>query len=334
MRFFRPAALLIVTALAACDNIEWGGAEVQVVPPPQAAGMERIEPDSPEFLDLGLPRGTVLFHVTRGERGATVVPIAEVSGDSLRTIRRPAGVSPEAFESKFREAVLQPGSQLTLFRRGAEVGTFAVQAPGPITPCGVPTAKGIVTTVAAATDVPEFLAFRKGLAPDVRGDYSPPQINGSIRRYASIVAERLVLQNGLPRPRSWPGAQRDLQAIEILKGGDPEMAATYLSGDRLAVGPAESEGAYSVFYIGDYETRRGYQPVYSEVRSYDRTGKAAPRLVDYLNWDGDEGQELLVQVYGPTQSWYEMIRQNERKQWVKSWEGRPCGTGSATRPSR
>ena len=76
----------------------------------------------------------------------------------------------------------------------------------------------------------------------------------SIRTFASIVAERLVLQNGLPRPRSWPGAQRDMQAVELVQGGNPEMAATYLVGDQLAVGPGEPNG-YSIFYLAGYETR-------------------------------------------------------------------------------
>ena len=170
----------------------------------------------------------------------------------------------------------------------------------------------------------EFLAFRSGLAPGVRGDYVPPQINGSIRTYASIVAERLVLQNGLPRPRSWPGAQRDLAAIEILPGGNPEMATTYLVGDSLAVGPGDERG-YSVFYIADYETRRGYTPIYSEVHNYGSSPKEAPRLVDYLNWDGDEGEELLIQVYGPEQSWYQVVGQNPAGEWTKQWEGARCG---------
>ncbi len=333
MRSFRPAVLLIVTVLAACDNVQWGGGDWHVVPPPPPSGMTEIQPDATEFMDLGLPRAPVLFHVTRGERGATLLPIAELSGDTLRAIRRPAGVAPEAFESRFREAVLRPGAQYTLYRRGAPVGTFTVQGQGPVTPCGVPTATGIVTTVAAASGVPEFLAFQRGLGPEIRADYNPPQITGSMSRYASIVAERLVLQAGLPRPRSWPGAQRDLKAFEVLQGADPEMAATYLSGDRLGVGPAEP-GGYSVFYIADYETRRGYQPIYSEVRNYDKAGgKAAPRLVDHLNMNGQGEQEILVQVYGPAQSWYELIHRDSRGRWVKGWQGQPC-PGGATPPAR
>ena len=317
------AVLLIVTALSACDNVRWGGTDVQVVPPPPALGAESIEPDAQAFAELGMPSGSVLFHLVRSEGGAQLIPVAEISGDSLRTLRRPADVAPRAYEDRFRTAVMPQGAQFDVFRRGARVGTFVVQGAGPVTRCGVPTATGSVTLVAAAADVGEFLAFRHGLAPEVRGEYVPLQITGSIRTYASIVAEKLVLQNGLPRPRSWPGAQRDLQAVQIEAGANPEMAATYLVGDSLATGPGDPRG-YSIFYLADYETRRGYQPIYSEVRNYAQTGKAAPRLVDYLDWNGDGRQNVLIQLYGPDQSTYEAVGQGARGTWEKQWEAGTC----------
>lgn len=331
-RTARRLAVLILTALPACDNVDVGEADVQVIPPPPA-GMQEIAPDAQTFVDLGLPSGTVLFHVIRDGASGRVIPIAEVSGDSLRTLRRPAGVSPEAFEGRFREAVLEPGAQLELFRRGASVGTFAVQQPGPVTACGIPTAAGTLTTVAAAADVDEFLAFRRGLAPEVLGEYSPPQVTASMRTYASIVAERLVLQNGLPRPRSWPGAQRALEPLELVGGGNPEMAATYLVGDQLAPGPGEPDG-YSIFYIAGYDRRSGYTPFYSEVHDYRRGGKLAPRLVDYLNWDGREGEEVLVQLYGPRGSRYEAVAQGPNGRWRRVWEGARCEEGGATPSAR
>ncbi len=318
----RIVPLLIVTALAGCDNVEWGGADMDIVPPPPPLNAIPVAPDEQVFAEFGLPTGTVLFKVVQQEGGAQLIPVAEVSGDSLRTLRRPAGVAPEAFEGKFREAVIPIGSQFELFRRGAGVGTFVVHGYGGVTPCGLPTATGNATVVAAATQVPQFLAFRQGLAPSVLGDYSPPAVDGSINTYASIIAERLILQAGLPRPRSWVGAQRDLQALEIEQGANPEMAATYLVADSLAVGPA-GENGYSIFYIADYESRRGYTPIYEEVRDYAETGKAAPMLVDYLNWDGREGEEILVQVFGEDGSWYEALGR-EGGEWVKKWEGGRC----------
>jgi hypothetical protein len=316
-------ALLILAMAPGCDNVTWGGSDVQIVPPPPAPGTLVLEPDAQVFAELGLPSGTVLFHIVRDTADTRLIPVAEVIRDTLRTLMRPAGVSPSAYEARFRQAVLPVGAQYDVFRRGSRVGTFLVQGYGPTTRCGLPTAIGNLTTVAAAADSREFLGFRRGLAPEGRGDYTPPQITGSIRTYASIVAERLILQAGLPRPRSWPGAQRDLQAIEIVPGAHPEMATTYLVGDALAVGPADPNG-YSVFYLADFETRRGYQPIFQQVVNYSQAGKAAPRLVDHLDWSGNEEQEILVQVYGAEQSWYEVIVRNPRGQWVKSWEAGQC----------
>ncbi len=46
-------------------------------------------------------------------------------------------------------------------------------------------------------------------------------------------------------------------------------------------------------------------------------------MVDYLNWDGDPGEEMLVQVFGKSQSWYEVISQR-RGRWDRVWEGGAC----------
>ncbi len=322
-----PASLLILTALSGCDNVRWGGVEVQRVPPPPAGGAKEASAGDTirTNADVGLPRGTVVFHVVKDSTGrARVIPVAEISGDSLRTLRRPADAAAAEYESRFRRTVLENGAQFDLFRRGAKVGTLSVQGSGGATACGVPVGAGIASVVAAAADAREFLAFRRGLGPEVIGEYSPPRIDGSITTFASIVAERLVLQHGLPRPRSWQGAQRDLQAMEIAGGGNPEMAATYLVGDALRVGGAQEDG-YSIFYLAAYERRNGYMPFYSEVRDYRKDGKAAPRMVDYLNWNGRGGSEVLVEVYGDSQSWYEVISSDRRNRWSRVWEGFNCG---------
>lgn len=319
----RAAALMILTALSACDNVQWGGAEVRVVKPPPPVGAGEVTTAPEQAPNLGLPRGTVVFHVVRSANQDRIIPVAEVSGDSLRSIEKPAGVSPQAFEQRFREAVLPPNSQFVLFRRGAPVGTFTLQGPAGLTTCGVPVGAGQATTVAAAAADQEFIAFRRGLEPQVVGEFSPPQVSGPIRRYAPLVTERLVLANGMQRPGSWTRAQRDLQALDVIPGGTPEMATTFLSGDELAVGPPNEEG-WSVFYIASYEQRTGYNPVYSEVHDYRKGPKAAPKLIDYLNWNRRGENEMLVQVFGPTDSWYEAISKDRGARWQKVWEGRPC----------
>jgi hypothetical protein len=322
-RAIQAAALLILTAATGCEKVQWGGAEVRIVKPPPPAGAAAAAPSLTDQTDLGLPRGNVLFHVVRSQGQDLIVPVAEISGDSMRTLQRPAGVSPQAYEQRFRQAVLPANGEFVLFRRGARVGTFSLTGNGGLTTCGVPTAVGQATTVAAAAADQEFLAFRKGLEPDVVGEFSPPQVAGPIVRYAPLVAERLVLQSGLPRPGSWPHAQRDLQAIDLIRGGTPEMATTFLSGDDLKPGPADKDG-WSVFYVASYEQRTGYNPLYSEVTDYRKGPKRAPKAVDYLNWNGKGGNELLVQVFGATDAWYEVVSNDRNKGWQKVWEGKAC----------
>lgn len=321
-RLARSIPLLILALGVGCDNVIWGGADIQVVPPPPPQSSLEIEPDATVFAEFGLPTGPLVFHVIDEPDGSRLVPVAEVGSEGFRPLRRPAGVSPDAFEQRFRQTVLPVGAQFDLYRRGARVGTFTAQAEGPLTACGIPTVVGNATVVAAAVEATDYLAFRRGLAPEVRGEFIPPQITGSIRTYASLVAERLILAAPLPRPRSWTGAQRDLQAIDIVPGGHPEMAATYLVGDQLAVGPADPEG-YSVFYIADYETRRGYMPVYSEVHDYRKDPKAAPKLIDYVDMASFEGPEIVVRVFGATQDWYDIIAQRGGE-WTKVLEGGSC----------
>lgn len=292
-------------------------------PPPEGAAQAAPPSLTGDATDLGLPRGNVVFHVVRSQGQDRIVPVAEISGDSMRTLQRPAGVSPQAYEQRFRQAVLPANGEFVLFRRGARVGTFTLAGPAGLTSCGVPLGVGQATTVAAAAGDQEFLAFRKGLEPDVVGEFSPPQVAGPIVRYAPLVAERLVLTNGLPRPGSWTRAQRDLQAVDLVRGGTPEMATTFLSGDELAPGPADKEG-WSVFYVASYEQRTGYNPIYSEVTDYRKTPKRAPKAVDYLNFNGKGGNELLVQVFGPRDSWYEVISADRNKGWQKVWEGKAC----------
>src|SRR5690606_34805172 len=115
----------------------------------------------------------------------------------------------------------------------------------------------------------------------------------------------------------------DLQPVEVMPGGHPEMAATYLVGDSLAPGPADPQG-YSVFYLADYQTERGYNPIYSEVHDYREDGKIALRLLDYLNWDDDEHPEMLLEVFKRNGQGYALLSQ-EGSGWAKVWEGAVCG---------
>ena len=53
------SALLIVTGLVGCDNVVWGGADVQVVPPPPPLSEAEVETDSITTAQFGLPEITL-----------------------------------------------------------------------------------------------------------------------------------------------------------------------------------------------------------------------------------------------------------------------------------
>ena len=106
----RSVPLLIVALVTGCDNVIWGGADVQIVPPPPPASAIEIESDATVFTEFGLPAGPVLFHLVQGEGGTQLIPVAEIGTESIRALRRPAEVSPDAFEERFRQTVLPVGA--------------------------------------------------------------------------------------------------------------------------------------------------------------------------------------------------------------------------------
>jgi hypothetical protein len=319
----RAAALLILTALSGCDNVQWGGSSMQVVPPPPASDVVQASAVTEGSASLGLPTGSVLFHVVRTANGAQIVPVAEISGDSLRTLRRPAGVSPQAYEQRFRRAVLEPNSQFVLFRRGARVGTATVQGNGPVSTCGVPSSVGPGDDGgrrrrgARVHRLPQGAgAGCGGRVLAAAGSRAHPPLRPADRR-ARRAAERPSASAKLARRPARPaGAGRGARRA----AGD---GLHLLVGDQLAVGPPEEDG-WSVFFVASYEQRTGYNPFYTEVSDYRKGGKRAPKLVDYLNWNRTGGAEMLVQVFGAQDSWYEAVSQDRGNRWARVWEGTPC----------
>jgi hypothetical protein len=47
-------------------------------------------------------------------------------------------------------------------------------------------------------------------------------------------------------------------------------------------------------------------------------------VVDYLNWDGAEGQEILLEVFRRAGKGYALLAQRGSS-WEKVWETMPCG---------
>lgn len=297
---FRLAACLIVIAASGCDNVQWGGAELAFVPPPPKA--EEAGPDNDDPGEDRLPEGPLL-HLVRAEGGgiATLVPVAEISGDTLRRLEANDW---ERYGNRLIAEHYRAGAELALFRAGARVGTFIVQSaqipPASVCP-RVPHVTGVMELGPGAGGATEFLALRKTDAPAPPQPAAAQEPTRAMQVLAPILAERLLRARSAPLPGNWQRAMAQLTPIPVAGSDDPGFAATFLVGDTL--GPGLDDDGSSLFFIALPQEQTGYVPVHAEYNEYASTGKAAPRLIDYLDWDRDGQVELLLQHYGTADTW-------------------------------
>lgn len=297
-------ALLILTCLPGCDNVEWGGADVAILPPPpKASGGEAAAAPGEERP----PEGPILYHVSpRGNEGI-LIPVGEIAGDTLRPIQ--AASDWELFGRRFIAEHLRQGTEFALFRNGARVGTFIVQSaavPDSAVCPRLPRAIGTLELITGAESAPEFLALAKPHAPAARRQASAPaEPNRTIRLLAPYLAEGLLRARGAQLPGNWQRAIVQLAPFPIAGAADPAFAATLLVDDTL--GPGFDDVGYSLFFVARPQQRVGYDTIYASFTDYPSEGKAAPRVVDYLDWDRDDQAELLLQVYGTRDTWFEAV---------------------------
>jgi hypothetical protein len=309
----RLPILLMVIGLGGCDNVEWGGVDLSVVRPPPTAA-----PVDPEVVDVDrLPDRPILYHVTRGVDRVVVVPVGEIGDDGLEPII--VGDDPAGFGARFISAFLRQGSELTLFRNGRRAGTVIVDSA--YVPAGdvcrrLPQATGVVEIAGAAADATEFLAMARTQAPP--GTVMPGRTLQPERRMevvGNILAERALRARRAQLP-NWAVARRQLQPFPIATSQDLGFTATFLVGDQLQVG-GNDEG-YSLFVLYTPQAPSGYDTAYVNFTSYPVDGKAAPRVIDFLDWNRSGQADLLLEVFGTRSSWFEAVGR-VRDQWRRTF---------------
>ncbi len=308
----RLAVLLMVIAVGGCDNVEWGGVDLSIVPPP-----DREQEDRSAEIERALPAGPVLFYVRRDSVGATIIPVGNVAGDGLSPVT--PGDDPAGFAARFTETLLAPGTQLTLFHRGQRMGTVAVDSAalptGPV--CRpLPRATGTLALADNASDVNEFLALAPADAPEGR------LAGAAEERRMAVVAD--MLAGDMLRARNAPvpstaAARRQLQPFPLTDSPDPAFAATYLVEDSLGLG-GDDTGA-SLFVVFTPQGQTGYDTAFVAFSRYAEGGKAAPRVIDFLDWDRDQSFELLLEVFGTNVSWFRAVGLAQER-WQEIFEDR------------
>lgn len=299
---------LIVMLLSGCDNVNWGGAHFAVIePPPSERGTEVADAEE-AVLDEQPPAGPVLYYVKALGEQALLVPIAEISQDTLLPIR--AQDDAERYGQRFITQNLRQGTELALFHHGERAGTFVLQSaeiPGEEVCPQIPRATGVLELVASARDVTEFLAIAKTHTPPGGRRRAAATLEPDRRMplQAGILAEQAIRSRGARLPNNWTRALIQLQAFPTAGGADPAFASTFLVGD--STGRTPNPSGYSLFLIAQPRPQVGYDTTFINFVDFATTGRAVPRVIDFLDWDHDGSTGLLLEVTSGQDTWFEAL---------------------------
>jgi hypothetical protein len=146
------------------------------------------------------------------------------------------------------------------------------------------------------TEAREFLALVQPRTATPRANVpTPPAVDRRIRVLAPILANQALDARNATLPTNWSHALAQLTPFPVTGSDDAAFAATFLVGDTLA--PGLDDVGESLFYVAVPRAQVGYDTVYVRFADYARTGKSAPRVIDYLDWNHDGQPDLLLDVY-------------------------------------
>jgi hypothetical protein len=294
--------------LAGCDNVNWGGAQFSVVPPPP--GARSIEEGATEVVpvDEQLPAGPVLYLVRALGDQAVLTPVAEIGSDTLLPVRPREDA--ERYSQRFITQNLRQGTEFALFHHGERAGTFVLQSaqmPAEESCPRIPRATGSLELVASAQEVTEFLAIAKAHSPTGgrRRGVTTLEPDRRMPLQAAILAERVLRGRGARLPNNWTRAMTQIQAFPVSGSADPAFASTFVIGD--SVGRGSNPEGYSLFIIAQPKPQIGYDTTFISFVDFATAGRAAPRVVDYLDWGQTGSTGLLLEVSSGQESWFEAV---------------------------
>lgn len=305
---FKGFALLglcvILTALPACDNVEWGGMEMEVrVPdPPPSSVVDAGEDDddgevSLEPLELG-----ALLYLARSTGGgeAELVPVARWEGGAYGAL--PSTEDTPDLVQRFPLERWEAGTEFLLLDRGTRVGSLVTRGPTVLNGdwcLARPATSGSMELRPGATDSDHFLAVRRsdvesgavGLAARMHGP-TIPGTRGSARADAESLGRFVIPRAEIPWPPSIPGILEDW-SLGAVAAGEPALGATFVFGGDLETGSLLATG-YSFFALAVQDEEGDWTPSWLW---YQPAGadKAAPRLLASGTLRGPTRVERAIQ---------------------------------------
>lgn len=320
---------LILIGATGCDNVAWGGIDVQLQSPPVAEGEAPADTtDQGEGDEAETPTkvpGPVLLAGDREGRRADLVLVGELLADGLS--RFP---DPRFPEDATRLAELSaPGSEWILFSEGVRVGRMVADSSEPAEAyCGARVRiSGVVELVPDASEAERLMALPVADAADHPYEPYVQHAHDYDQRVASLsIAGEAIPRYGAPWPANGVLDIREhIQAFQPVGAPAPWIAASFVNRDALAIG-SPGQGAYGLFVIGR-PAGAEYVEAFTWFRSVEAEGKGVPQYHDHLDWDDDDESEILLDVFGASSRWFAALQQ-QNGQWVRAFED-SCGSGTA-----
>lgn len=330
------AATLILGTVVACDNMEWAGFEFALQPPPRAAP-PTVDSSAvaPEEIPPPLPEGPILGVIELdGDRGR-LLTVGELTASGLAPLASEDTLP--GFRARLESELVPLGTEYQLFRRGTAVGRFVVDGPLEVATgyCGQTLSfPGYVELVPSAFGNTRLLGLPAGTLANPNRAVAP--VEASSRGQRINMMRLYGEQIGAQRAR-WPSnvdaARRDFQVIDLGRGSSSALVSTFMFRDQLAVAEPRTN-AYSMFIVAE-NPANAYEARYVWYRPVSTSGKGAPRFLDMLDWDGDGGMEMLLDVQGATDQWFAALDETTSGTWDLAYQeecGRPAPPPVATQP--
>ena len=322
MRKHLLAIALIITGAPGCDNVGWGGIDVDVQPPAEPQAPVAVEAEPEQVITPERVLGPVLLAGTRnGERGDFVV-VGEVQADALRPFPDPA--FPE--DAERLGALAAPGSEWIVFSEGVRVGRLTVERSGPAQGyCASRTAmSGVLEMVPPAANAERLLAL-----PASHAGNRPREPYREISHvYDQRVATLSIAGEAIPRYGArWPtlgvlDARDHIQAFQLRNAPGQSVAATFVVNDELSVSPSRA-GSYALFVMAQQQRGAEYTESYSWYRDAEAEQKGIPRYFDHLDWNNDGTDEILLDVLGADRQWFAGLSFRQGA-WLRTFQDE-CG---------
>jgi hypothetical protein len=305
-----------------CDNVAWGGVDMELVPPPgaepgtPAAAAPLAEPPGPPS-EVARP---LLLAGTRDGALGTLVVVGELVEGSV-VAATPTSIAGGA----------TAGSEWIVFSDGVRVGRMTAESVGPAEGfcASTPALSGTLELVPSGQPPERFLALPASQV-DVGHEARLVLEDVYDQRVASLTfAQEAIRALGA----QWPEGgvlptRQDIQAFQPAGMDTPTLAASYVHRDRFAVGEPAT-GAYALFNMS---SRQGgqYRETFRWFQAADSLGKSVPRYFGHFDWDVDGEGEVLLDVFGSDRRWHVVLEQTGDG-WTRAFES-PCGI--QTFPSR